>query len=132
MKEEITTKILVAGGRNFEDYELLKKTLDEIVGEFSDVELVSGHARGADTLAEKYAEERDVPIKVFPANWKADWKRAGFIRNTQMIEYIGTENALVVAFWDGESHGTKDTITKAQDRGIEVRVIRWEASNEEI
>lgn len=50
---------------------------------------------------------------MFVADWKRYGKAAGPIRNSQMLEYVKQENPLVVAFWDGESHGTRDTINKA-------------------
>ena len=122
-------RVIVAGSKGFDDYKLLKEKLDEILSRYKDVEIVSGHSIGADMLGEKYAEENGISCSVFPADWKKDWKRAGFARNTQMVEYASEDDPLVVAFWDGKSHGTMDTITKAKMRGIECIVINYESQS---
>ena len=119
------TRVIVAGGRDFDDYAMLSENLDRILAGRGHVEIVSGHARGADMLGERYAGEHGIPYMVFPADWKRFYTRAGFIRNTQMLEYASEKTPLVVAFWDGTSHGTKDTIDKAEKTGIECVVIRY-------
>ena len=74
------------------------------------IAIVSGGAKGADTLAEKFALENHLEMIVFKPDWKKFGKRAGFLRNTIIIE-----NATIVfAFWDGKSNGTKDSIDKAE------------------
>lgn len=79
-------------------------------------EVVSGCARGADSYGEMLAEEFDVPVKKFPAEWKKYDRGAGHIRNSQMAEYADA----LVAVWDGKSTGTKDMISKAEKRGLKV------------
>lgn len=96
------TKVIVAGSRSFDSYDLLKEKLDML--EIS--EIVSGGARGADSLGEKYALENNIPIKLFPANWNQYGKSAGFIRNREMAQYAD----FLIVFWDGESKGTKHMI----------------------
>jgi len=95
----------VIGGREFNDYELMKKTLDL----FPITKVISGGAGGADTLAEKYAEEHNIPKKIFHAQWDLFGKKAGFLRNTTIVE----NSELIVAFWDSKSRGTRDSIGKA-------------------
>ena len=119
------TRVIVAGGRDFNDYAMLSENLDRILAGRGHVEIVSGHARGTDILGERYACEHGISYTVFPADWKRYHTRAGFIRNTQMLEYSSKKTPLVVAFWDGTSHGTKDTIDKAEKAGIECVVIRY-------
>lgn len=97
-------KIVIAGGRDFDDYEGLRKVLDKIKWNPGD-EIVSGTARGADTLGEKYAEERGLKVSRFPADW-SNGKKAGFLRNEVMAKYCTGG----VVFWDGESHGSKNMI----------------------
>ena len=94
-------KVAVVGSRTFSDYELLKKTLD---GMEIDI-LVSGGAEGADKLAEIYSEEKDIPIVVIKPEWKKYGRGAGIIRNTLIIK----NSDHVVAFWDFESKGTRDS-----------------------
>ena len=115
---DMKTRIIVAGGRSFQDYDLLKESLDMIVLQYENVEIVSGHAKGADAMGEQYAKEHGLPCSVFPAEWSKYGKRADFIRNSQMLEYAAKEKPMVVAFWNGSSTGTKDTLDKAEQMGI--------------
>jgi len=125
-------EILVAGGRDFDDYELLMTTLLNIIDDIIDtVEIVSGHAPGADSLAEKFAKQFNILCKTFPADWDKYGKLAGPIRNSQMIDYIShSYNPVVVAFWDGKSKGTLDTIKKAQQKNITPHVIYYNKGEE--
>jgi len=106
-------KIIIAGGRNFENYQLLKLQCDAILSrlrsEGSEIQIVSGGANGADKLGERYAQERKFIVKIFEANWDIDGKAAGPIRNKLMAEY-GTH---LIAFWDGKSMGTDNMIRQA-------------------
>ena len=87
--------------------------------------------KGADSLGERYASEHNLKCTIFTADWKQYGKAARPIRNSQMIEYAKQENPMVVAFWDGESRGIKDTLTKAQIFGIFSKVIKYTRRNNE-
>lgn len=113
-------KFIIAGGRNFDNYELLSTFCNHLKENITEV--VSGKARGADSLGEKWANENNVPIKPFPADWDLYGKRAGYVRNSEMAEYAEG----LIAFWDGESKGTKHMIDTAKSKGLEVYVIRYE------
>lgn len=93
---------------------------------YENIRLVSGHARGVDTLAEKYAEERGIPIQVFPAEWKKYGKAAGPIRNRAMLEYAKEGTVVVAAFWDGQSRGTGNMIKQAKAAGAECHIYSYE------
>lgn len=112
-------RIIVAGGRDFGDYFAVQLALERVAGVGD--EIVSGGAAGADKLGERYASEQDHPLKVFPANWETNGRAAGPMRNSVMAEYADT----LVAFWDGQSRGTKDMIRKALNGGLEVHVYRY-------
>ena len=123
-------KILVCGGRHFESYGLLKVVLGKLIEKFyidiSKSELVSGHCQGADMLGEKYAEEYGISVKRIPADWGKYKRKAGPIRNKQMIDYIsGFENKLVVAFTTADTVGTRNTIKLAQKNNILVVEIPY-------
>jgi len=105
----------VVGSRDFEDYELMKKVLDEISPDV----IVSGGARGADRLGARYAKERGLKLLEFIPNWDLWGKRAGFMRNTQIVE----ASDMIVAFWDGKSNGTRDSINKAKKRNMLCKVV---------
>lgn len=79
-------------------------------------------ARGADRLGEKYAKEHGYKVLYFPADWDIDGKSAGFIRNVKMAENADA----LVAFWDGKSVGTKHMIETAQNKGLAVRIKRYQ------
>ena len=116
-------KVIIAGGRDFENYDQLKKACDYYLQnkKKEGIEIVSGGASGADKLGERYAEERGYPVTVFNADWNKHHKAAGPIRNRQMAEHA---NALI-AFWDNESRGTKNMIEEARKRWLDVRVEEY-------
>lgn len=114
-------KVIIAGGRDFNNYELLKEKCNKILINKSDIEIVSGGADGADRLGESYAKDMGYPIKYFPADWKKYGNAAGPIRNKQMAEYADS----LIVFWDWQSKGTKNMIKNAQDIGLQVRIIRY-------
>lgn len=106
---------LVIGSRSFSDYEFLKAKLDYVLSNHAEITIVSGGAKGADTLAERYAKERGCNLKVFPAKWETYGRSAGYKRNVEMHTYICTfEHRGVVAFWDGKSPGTAHSFKLCQ------------------
>lgn len=105
-------KLIIAGDRNFTNYELLKEHVDEIEQHYLITEIVSGCCRGADKLGERYAEEYDIPIKRFPYITKLG-RAGGPVRNKQMAEYVGEEGGLCAFLAEG-SRGTKNMIETAQ------------------
>ena len=124
-------RILVCGGRHFEDYALLNNILNKVLKDKmlapKDVEIVSGHCVGADMLGERWAEENNASVKIFPADWVKYKKSAGPIRNKQMIDYITCfENKIVVAFVSPNSKGTKQTISLAEKNKIPVIVTEYD------
>ena len=117
-------RVIIAGGRDFNNYPLLKAKCDNILAEKETTHkiiIVSGAARGADSLGEKYAQEHSYTIEKYPADWNTHGKAAGPIRNAQMAN---SADALI-AFWDGKSHGTKSMINIARSKGLFVRVINY-------
>lgn len=101
-------KLAIVGSRSFSDYEKLKTEVDffSVIKDLEITEIVSGGAKGADTLAEQYAKDHDLLLKVFPANWDLHGKSAGYIRNLDIVHYADA----IIAFWDGQSRGTLHTI----------------------
>jgi hypothetical protein len=99
-------KVAIIGSRNFNDYEFLRTAC--IL--FPDIDLIiSGGARGADSLAERYAKEANIPTLIFKPDWSIG-KQAGYLRNIKIIEAAD----IVLAFWDGVSKGTKHSIDLAE------------------
>lgn len=117
-------KVIIAGGRDFNDYNLLKTKVDRILFNKKlthKICILSGKARGADSLGERYAKENSLEILEFPADWETFGKRAGVKRNAEMAN----EADALIAFWDGVSQGTKHMIDIATKKGLLVRTIRY-------
>ena len=120
----MTARVIVAGSRTFNDFALLEAKLDALLVNLTDVEIVSGGARGADKLGEMYAKKHELPYKVFRANWDDDGPQAGFIRNDTMASYAAEHGqGYCVVFWDGQSHGTAHMRKVAAEYGLAVRTI---------
>jgi len=100
--------IAIVGSRTFTDYDLLLSTIQKFKDEIDTI--VSGGAAGADSLGKRFADYWQIASIIFPADWNKYGKSAGFRRNQHIVDY----SDMVVAFWDGESKGTKDTIEKAR------------------
>lgn len=83
--------------------------------------IISGGAKGADTLARQFAYNHNVMFIEYPAKWDEFGKRAGILRNMEMVEAADE----VIAFWDGESRGTEFTIKYAEEKGKALHVIRY-------
>lgn len=117
-------KLIIAGGRDFEDWDLALDSINHLLSntEMTDeCVIVSGGARGADRIGERYAKLYDIPIKKFIPDWNGLGKRAGMVRNRDMAEY-GTH---LIAFWDGKSSGTEGMISIAKQLGLKIRVIKY-------
>jgi len=116
MDKIYTTKVIIAGSRDFNDYEVLKQVCDTVLKDIKNIEIVSGTARGADSLGEQYSKEKGYKLKQFPADWNTHKKAAGYIRNKQMAEYAN----MLIAFWDNSSKGTKHMIDLAKGNNLTV------------
>ena len=122
-------KVIIAGTRDFKNYELLKQKMDKIlanrVKNNEEIIIISGTARGADKLGERYAREKGYKIERYPANWDKYGKRAGYIRNEQMAKVADA----CVCFWDEQSKGTKHMIDLAKQYKLALRVINYNKYN---
>ena len=114
-------KVVVAGGRTFEDYALLEAKLDKLLVERNNLMIISGAANGADKLGEQYAGHREYELLRMPANWALHGNSAGYRRNVEMAERADA----VVVFWDGKSRGSKHMIDIAKHNNIPTRVINY-------
>ena len=120
-------RIIIAGSRNFTDYDLLERTLLDYTGliNHDQIEIISGCTRGADKFGEEFANSLNYDIVRFPADWDRYGKSAGYRRNAEMAEYASHENGVLFAFWDGMSRGTKSMIDLANRYKLDVHVIRY-------
>ena len=125
-----TAKILICGGRHFDDYCYLERVIDHIIAfhtlDIDTLEIVSGHCEGTDQLGERYAKKHGIACAIFPAKWEQYKKAAGPIRNTEMVEYtLDAETSICVGFLSPRSKGTHDTINKAIKKQIETHVFPY-------
>ena len=124
-------RIIIAGSRDFNDYELLKKSAIEIITKKTMLpdltRIISGGARGADTLGERFANEMGLEISRFIPDWDGLGKRAGYVRNAEMAKFAVEDGnyGVLIAFWDGQSRGTKHMIDLAKRYGLEVHVVNY-------
>lgn len=109
-------KYAVIGSRTFDNYELMRTELDK----YDITVVVSGGAKGADKLSEQYASERNLKTEIYKPDWSLG-KHAGFLRNKTIVD----NSDVVVAFWDGASKGTKNSIDYATKTGKDVIIIRY-------
>jgi len=116
-------KIAIVGGRDFNDYELIKEKLIIFMDGNSTLinAFVSGGAKGADTLAEKFAAETGVEMIVYRPDFEKHGRGAALARNTQIVEHAD----VIFAFWDGKSRGTLDSITKAKQFNKKLFIINY-------
>ena len=115
-------RLAIVGSRTFCDYGWMEQCL---LRSFSvaDIELViSGGARGADSLAARFAYRYRLPFKVIQADWETYGRKAGPMRNTEIVRQADA----LAAFWDGRSAGTRDTIAKARAAGIRIVICPCE------
>ena len=124
-------KIIINGSRDFHNDTYLRLILKDYImtNQINPelIEIISGGAKGADTLAIKFAKEYNLNYKVMNADWNKYGKRAGIIRNAEMLTYaISNPNdiAILISFWNGTSKGTKHMIDISNDKGIIVKVIK--------
>ena len=106
-------KTIIAGSRNIIDYELVKQAIEE--SGFAITEVISGDARGVDQLGSRWANEKGIAVRHFPAQWEKQGRAAGHIRNGQMANVADA----LIAITTG-SPGTASMIKKAQKKGLQI------------
>ena len=112
-------KLAIIGSRSFCDYTWLEQCLLRSF-RVPDIEaVISGGARGADALAARFAFCHDLPLVTLRADWKTHGRKAGPIRNTEIV----AQADVLAAFWDGSSSGTRDSIAKARAAGKRVVIF---------
>lgn len=109
--------LAIVGDRNFTNYKWLCEVMDKVKSPIH--QIVSGGARGADTLAEHWASDNNVDFLLFPADWDKFGKSAGYKRNIQIVDNADA----VIAFLAPRSKGTVLTINLAKEKGIPVHII---------
>lgn len=110
-------RIAIVGSRDYSQLEAVRAFVDSLP---KDAVVVSGRGRGVDTAAEMRARERGLQTLIFPADWARHGRQAGFLRNPLIVNACDQ----LVAFWDGESRGTADTLSLARRANKPIEVFR--------
>jgi predicted Rossmann fold nucleotide-binding protein DprA/Smf involved in DNA uptake len=102
-------RLAIVGSRSITDYDLIESKIIDILLKYNlnPISIVSGGAKGIDTIAHKFALKYNIPIQVFKPDWQLG-KHAGFLRNQTIVDNCDQ----AVIFWDGKSKGTLDTLKK--------------------
>lgn len=117
-------RVIIAGSRSFSDIELMRLKCDAILKakvDTHEIVIVSGTAGGTDKLGEQYASERGYKVHRYPAKWDEFGRRAGYIRNQQMMDNADA----VIVFWDGVSKGSRHMMDIAEAANAPLRVVRF-------
>ena len=121
-------KLAVVGSRSCTDKTLVFEYLSILLSAWKvkedvfNIEIVSGGAKGPDSIAERFVLINRIPTKIFPPDWDKHGKSAGFIRNMEIVDYAD----MVLVFWDQKSKGTKHTIDLALKAGKSVWIVPTE------
>jgi hypothetical protein len=111
-------RVIIAGSRSMTNAEQVAAAIAQ--SGFVICEVISGGARGVDTLGEAWARTNLIPVRRFPADWRRYGKSAGFRRNEAMAHVADA----LIAVWDGSSPGTGHMIATARQRGL--RLFVWQ------
>lgn len=111
-------KLAIVGSREFTDYQFLEDSILEWAIEPIEL-IISGGARGADSLAEQFAAKWNIPTQIFIPDWDRFGRAAGMIRNKDIIENADC----VIAFWNGTSKGTANSIQYAKTLGMGLYIV---------
>lgn len=114
-------KLAIVGSRTLTDAQLVADEADRINAETPVTELISGGAAGADRLGEAWARTHDIPVRKLLPDWDRHGRAAGIIRNSDIVARADR----VIAFWDGASRGTRDTIAKARKADKLLKVVSF-------
>lgn len=132
MSGKKTFGLIIAGSRTYDDYFELQGILDKMLKNQEDVIIITGGAKGADTLGNLYAIERGYDHKVIRADWETYGKRAGMLRNEEMhkvLSEMDVDGKGCICFWDGQSKGTQDNFDRAIRYGEQLKIYNYKSKS---
>ena len=124
MKQTAIFRVIIAGSRGFSDFPGLCAYCDMVLSrkaQKGQIVVISGHCDGADLMGEQYARIKGYAVEVHLADWTRYGRAAGPRRNKEMALCADA----LIAFWDGQSRGTKNMIDEARAAVLPVRVYRY-------
>lgn len=110
---ETPFKLMISGSRSIRNLKIIFDELEKIYAAHPDLILISGGAKGVDSIAEEWGRFRKLPIEQHKPDWSKYGKGAGIVRNKEMV--LAADYVLI--FWDGESKGTKSVIDFCEKQG---------------
>lgn len=110
-------RVIIAGSRDITDQSVVDEAMTRLY--LRPTHILSGTARGVDRMGEVWAAKNKVEVLKYPANWGEYGRSAGYRRN----ELMAKNAEVLVAFWDGESRGTKHMIDLAKKHGLIIHVV---------
>jgi hypothetical protein len=116
-------KVAIVGSREYPDLNFVRRYVRLLAMKHPGITVISGGARGVDTVAVQEAKRCGLPVEVYKADWNTHGRGAGFIRNAVIVDNAD----VVISFWDGQSRGTQHTVRLARERKKIVREFIWEA-----
>ena len=131
-------RLIITGTWTFNDESLFYTKINSMLSDYPKnkykIIIVSDCVEGPESMAIKYAKDHDYEIKKFPAEWDKLGKSAGVRRNLQMVQYASDihHQGLLVAFWDGDSPGTKDIIEIAKRYNLPVQIVDYKVTEKVI
>jgi hypothetical protein len=116
-------RLIIAGGRDFNNFKLLSKETLEFIGDNTpeNTTIISGLAKGADTLGCEFARKYGFELRGFAAEWNKFGRSAGIMRNKLMAKNADS----LIAFWDGKSKGTMHMIDYAYSLNLNIKVVHY-------
>jgi hypothetical protein len=116
-------KVIITGGRRFNDYKLLKDTCDFMLKNKTEIEVISCKCfQGPDKFGEIWAKENNYRIKDFPPDWYKYNLTAVSIRNKEIVDYADA----LICFWDGKSKVIGDLVSYAKQKCLKIKVVLYE------
>lgn len=114
--------LAIVGSRDFDNFTILSEAIDNFIEKHGEISyIVSGGAKGADSLAEKYAKINNIKMKIFKPDWKKYGKAAGIIRNKDIVD----NSTHLIAFRINNSRGTTNSIMRAQKKKMYVKIYDY-------
>lgn len=113
--------VLIAGSRGFDDWRRLCETMAIYKRDHRIKRIISGGAKGADKLGERYARRYHIPLLRIKPEWQKYGRGAGLLRNQELVDAADH----VFCFWDGKSKGTRDTMRKTKEAGKSIDIILY-------
>jgi predicted Rossmann fold nucleotide-binding protein DprA/Smf involved in DNA uptake len=120
--------IAIVGSRSWKAAHVIRDTIDSLRLNHPDLTIISGGARGVDRIAAAYARECGVAVVEYHADWRRHGRKAGPMRNREIVAAADE----VIAYWDGTSAGTNNTIELARLKGIPVEIVLSSAEEQAI